>query len=215
MAVGLSRLAEVLSYSMMNTGAEGSGLARGLRQCPGLTQEKSAARIGDVFPTAQGWEDRHLRHANAGMAGLLPDTPLNPEQRRFADIVRTSAEAAPIAPIFDRTAFMSRMMDDKELARMVIEGFLEDLPVQIQALQGEVRSRAIGGVQQLAHKIKGASGAVGGEALRAVASAMEQAAKAGDWTRVLARMLELEDQFAGLKRVLERTIHEQRQPARE
>jgi HPt (histidine-containing phosphotransfer) domain-containing protein len=94
---------------------------------------------------------------------------------------------------------MNRMMNDKELARAVIEGFLEDLPGQIKQLKSYAAAGDVQHVEQQAHKIKGASATVGGEALRAVAAALEQAGKAGDLAAVAARTAELDAQFTALK----------------
>lgn len=63
------------------------------------------------------------------------------------------------------------------------EGFLEDLPDQIRQLKECVAVGDTRQVQQHAHKLKGASATAGGEALRAVASGLEQAGKAGDFYR--------------------------------
>ena len=101
---------------------------------------------------------------------------------------------------------MSRVMNDEELARVVIEGFLEDMPVQIKQL----KSYAVAGdwhhVEQQAHKIKGASATVGGEALRTLAWALERAGKTREVATISARMEELDRQFALLKDAMK---HEQ------
>jgi two-component system sensor histidine kinase/response regulator len=90
-------------------------------------------------------------------------------------------------------------MDDEDLARTVIEAFLDDVPKQIEALRGYLKTGDAPGAERQAHTIKGASANLGGEALRAVAFGMEKAAKAGDLEYVTARLPELEKQFARLK----------------
>ena len=59
------------------------------------------------------------------------------------------------------------------------------------------------GAERQAHTIKGASANVGGECLRAVAFEMEKAAKAGNLEAVMARLPEMERQFARLKQAME------------
>ena len=81
------------------------------------------------------------------------------------------------------------------LAREVIECFLEDIPRQFATLKDYLEAGNATGCERQAHTIKGASSNVGGEALRAAAFGMEQAAKAGDLSAVTARMPELESQF--------------------
>jgi len=105
-------------------------------------------------------------------------------------------------PIFDRAALMNRVMDDEELARVVIEGFLGDLPGQIKQLKSYASAGEAHRVEQQAHKIKGASATVGGEALRTLAAALEHAGQAGDLAVISALMAELDAQFVALKEAM-------------
>jgi HPt (histidine-containing phosphotransfer) domain-containing protein len=101
---------------------------------------------------------------------------------------------------------MARLMDDEDLVRMIVAGFLKDIPKQISALKEYIDQ---GGAEQAgsqAHKIKGAAANVGGEALRAVAFEMEMAGKAGDLAAVKARMTDLEAQFDRLKGAMKKEI---------
>jgi len=102
-------------------------------------------------------------------------------------------------PIFDKAGMMSRLMDDEDLARTVIETFLDDVPKQIEALRGYLETGDAPSAERQAHTIKGASANLGGEALRAVAFEMEKAAKAGNLEYVRAHLPELENQFTRLK----------------
>ena len=106
--------------------------------------------------------------------------------------------------IFDRAAFMNRMGNDKDLARTILDGLLEDLPGQITQLKAHLAVGDAHLVEQQAHKIKGASATVGGEALRAVAWAMEQVGKAGDLDAARARVTDLDEQFNALKKAMNR-----------
>jgi len=73
------------------------------------------------------------------------------------------------------------------------------MPGQIEQLKGYAVAAEPELVEHQAHKIKGAAATVGGEVLRAVASAVEQAAKARDLAVIATRMAELDAQFAALK----------------
>jgi CheY-like chemotaxis protein/HPt (histidine-containing phosphotransfer) domain-containing protein len=121
-------------------------------------------------------------------------------------------EAAPVSagepetPVFDKAGMMARMMDDGELARTVLGGFLEDIPRQIELLKKFLEAGDVPGSERQAHSIKGASANVGGEALRAAAFEMEKAAKAGDLKSVAARLPELENRFARLKEFMNEFI---------
>jgi PAS domain S-box-containing protein len=108
----------------------------------------------------------------------------------------------PEAPVFDRAGMLARLMGDEELARTVVDGFLEDVPRQIEALRNYLGAGDAQGAFRQAHTIKGASANVGGEALRATALEMEKAGRAGDLEAVTVRLPELESQFARLKEAM-------------
>jgi len=106
------------------------------------------------------------------------------------------------APVFDSAGMMARLMDDQELARIVVDGFLEDAPRLIEALRNCLGTGDASGTIRGAHTIKGASATVGGEALRALASEMEVAAVAGDFAAVTARLPDLESELGRLREAM-------------
>ena len=108
--------------------------------------------------------------------------------------------------IFDRAGLMARLMDDEYLARMVIEGFQEDIPKQIAALKGYLESGDAAGAERQAHTIKGASANVGGKRLMEVVFEMEKAAKSGDLNAVARHMAELESQFNLLNQAMTKEL---------
>lgn len=61
-------------------------------------------------------------------------------------------------------------------------------------------------VAKQAHKIKGVSATVGGDALSDVASMMEETAQAGDLATLVVQASALESQFAALQEVMMREI---------
>ena len=97
-------------------------------------------------------------------------------------------------------------MGDEDLAQTVIAAVLEDIPKQIEALQGYLDVGEAPGAERQAHTIKGASANVGGEALCDKAFEMEKAGEAGDLKTVKARMAELGKEFGRLKEAMERKI---------
>jgi signal transduction histidine kinase len=136
------------------------------------------------------------------------------ERMRMGEILHDSAlsaqRSAPStqhsALIFDRAGLMARLMDDQDLARIVIEGFLEDVPRQIEALRGYLEAGDAPGAERQAHTVKGAAANVGGECLREVAFEMEKAGKAGDLAAIKARMAGLETEFDRLKIAMKKEI---------
>jgi PAS domain S-box-containing protein len=112
---------------------------------------------------------------------------------------RGAAEPFGGLPVFDRQALMARLMGDEDLARTIIAGFLEDVPKRILALRGHLDRGDAGSAGFEAHAIKGAAANVGGMALSAVASEIEEAAKAGRREVFVSLVPEMERQFALLK----------------
>jgi CheY-like chemotaxis protein/HPt (histidine-containing phosphotransfer) domain-containing protein len=119
-----------------------------------------------------------------------------------------AAAADPETPVFDRAGVLTRLMDDEDLVRTVVEGFLEDIPKQIESLRRYLAAGEAEGALRQAHTIKGAAANVGGESLRAAALEMEKAVKAGDLADVLARLPDLESRFARLKESMQDFLDE-------
>jgi HPt (histidine-containing phosphotransfer) domain-containing protein len=92
-----------------------------------------------------------------------------------------------------------RLLDDSELVDRVIEGFLADIPRQIEVLRGYLESGNVEGVERQAHTIKGAAANVDAEALRVLALQMEKAGRAGDLETVKALLSELGGAFQTLR----------------
>jgi HPt (histidine-containing phosphotransfer) domain-containing protein len=110
-------------------------------------------------------------------------------------------QAAPEVPqkeqvlVFDRVALMRRLSQDEELAQILTESFLGDLPLQIQKLKDYLQAGDTKAVERQAHTIKGASANLGTDALRIVAAEMEQHARSGDIIAVQEQIAELDAQF--------------------
>ena len=107
-------------------------------------------------------------------------------------------------PIFDLAGMMDRLMGDEPLVRMLIEGFLDDIPKQIDTLRRFLDAGDVKSSERQVHTIKGASANMGGEMLRALAFEMEKEAKAGNLEYVKTRMPELETQFMRLKKEMKK-----------
>jgi HPt (histidine-containing phosphotransfer) domain-containing protein len=94
------------------------------------------------------------------------------------------------------------MMGDEEMARVIVGGFLEEMPDQLSTLRKCLASRDAAGARRQAHSIKGASANVGGEALRRAAFAAEEAGQAGDLDAIMTLVPGLELQFASLREAM-------------
>ena len=120
----------------------------------------------------------------------------------FSGGTASVSDQTTVAPVFDHPGMMARLLGDEDLARVVIEAFLEDIPQQIVALRGYLDNGDVASVERQAHTIKGASANVNGEALRAIALKMEMDGKAGNLAAVNASFAEMESQFYLLKEAI-------------
>ena len=105
----------------------------------------------------------------------------------------TKSSAEPV--IFDRSAFLSRVMEDEDLARKIIDGFLTDIPGQIDKLRMSCEQGDVESAIDRAHTIKGAAANVSALNLSAVALKMEKAGKRGQRDDLINLIPELERQF--------------------
>ncbi len=120
-----------------------------------------------------------------------------------------AVEAAERPAVFDRAALLNRLMDDVDLARTVIAGFLDDIPRRINALRSCIEKGDAAGAAGHLHTLRGASASAGGEAMRVLCDRMEQAGKAGDLTALSDGMGSLEAAFARLKEAMETLMDEE------
>ena len=113
------------------------------------------------------------------------------------------AKPAIASPVFDREAFLRRMMGDEDFAHTVAVEFLKDLPELLTVLKEQVALADLESVWKQAHKMKGSAANVGGEALKEVAFEVEKAGKAGDLAGVAGWVPELERQTACLREAIQ------------
>jgi len=102
-------------------------------------------------------------------------------------------------PIWDQAGMWDRLMDDEELAGIVLNGFLEDIPRQVEALRDVLPSTDHRETERLAHTIKGASANVGGERLRWAAADLEKALRNGDLNTLGRLFASLEEEHVQLR----------------
>jgi len=108
-----------------------------------------------------------------------------------------------ISLVFNREAFLERMLEDQELARNVVAQFLEELPKLLFEIKEQFARGALEPIWKHAHKIKGSAANVGGEALRDVAFEMEKAGREGDLPKAVRRMPDLESEASRLSEALQ------------
>jgi len=106
-------------------------------------------------------------------------------------------------PVWDRPKLMDILLGDEDLAVIIQDSFLADIPQQIQKLHSFLKSGDVSGTERQAHTIKGAAANVGGERLKAVAFEMEKSARNMDLTAAGIFMKDLETEFERLKAAMQ------------
>jgi signal transduction histidine kinase/DNA-binding response OmpR family regulator len=104
------------------------------------------------------------------------------------------------APVFDFPSLRHRLMNDDELIKAIVEGFLADMPVQIAKLAELVARGDASAVREQAHKIKGANANVGSELVSGIAASIEQAAARGQIDAAGAKLMALERAYDRLEK---------------
>ncbi len=101
---------------------------------------------------------------------------------------------------FNEQALLQRLMGDRELAGIILHGFLEHAPSQLENLRDRIAAADAYGAKSEAHAIKGAAATVAAEGLQALAVALERAGGSGELIEcsgLLPRMLEEFERFKG------------------
>jgi signal transduction histidine kinase/CheY-like chemotaxis protein/HPt (histidine-containing phosphotransfer) domain-containing protein len=118
--------------------------------------------------------------------------------------VKASVADAPIAaedghPVFDKAGFLSRVVNDADLMKVIMAAFMEDIPPKIEALALALESGDYVDAGRLVHSIKGAAANVGGERVRAMAIAVEAELKQGNAGEARKRVAVLAMEFDRLR----------------
>jgi CheY-like chemotaxis protein/HPt (histidine-containing phosphotransfer) domain-containing protein len=115
------------------------------------------------------------------------------------------------APVFDHAGLMKRVMHDERLARVVLGGFLQDMPQQLAMLRRQTEAGDGLQVGLQAHRIRGASANVGGGTMQAVAQAIEKLGNDGNLQEVSPLLAQLEAQFGRMQERIEETLQRNQQ----
>jgi len=149
---------------------------------------------GELAETLKRWLTKEKEHVSK-----LPVESAKVEGGIKEDMERQASELH----IWNSSTMRAQLMNDENLAQVAVEGFLEEIPQQINVLRSYIEIKDSHGVEMLAHTIKGSAAQVGGERLQAVALKMEKYAYTGDMIAARIVMDELEVQFEQLKKMME------------
>ncbi|MCP4599036.1 MAG: response regulator [Proteobacteria bacterium] len=160
---------------------------------------------------AAGMDDYLAKPINARLLGNMLDqwfSRTNPQTPN--EIKRgVKSDSPPISErergFFDKDDLLDRLADDKLLARRAIEGFLENMPQQLAALETALEQEDALESQRIAHTVNGAAGNMSSLALKEIALEIETACIKGELERASRLLPFLNDVFDTLKREIAKT----------
>ena len=117
------------------------------------------------------------------------------------ETVSPAAAESHAQPLLDRAAALRRLGGRQALYDRLIESFAQDAPTEMDALRRHLRQSGVADAVRVLHTLRGLAGAVGAQALMALAGAQEQAVRAqGDVRAADADALQrlLDDSLAAL-----------------
>ncbi len=104
--------------------------------------------------------------------------------------------------VFNRADLMNRMLEDMEMATLTAQAFVDDLPKQLAHIKKAVASGDPAATASAAHRLKGAAGTMGGDALHHVLSELERIGKANTMDTAAALAEKIEAEAAALAQAL-------------
>jgi HPt (histidine-containing phosphotransfer) domain-containing protein len=93
----------------------------------------------------------------------------------IADEVDLPEPAGLDQEVFNERTLLERLMEDRQLAGIVLQAFLQDFPGQLEDLGVRFGEHDESGIRFRVHTLKGAAAAVSATRLRAVLAEMERA----------------------------------------
>src|ERR1019366_6590052 len=93
----------------------------------------------------------------------------------IADEVDLPEPAGLDQDVFNERRLLERLMDDRQLAGIVLQAFLQDIPSQLEDLRMRFGEHDASGIRFRVHTLKGAAAVVSATRLRAALADIERA----------------------------------------
>jgi len=183
-------------------GMDGYELARSIRASEA---NGAAPRLPIVACTANALADEAAKCFAAGMDDYLAKpVTLDQLREKLERWVRAPARASVDEPVIDPGVLSEFSSGDPEAEREILLEFRRHHRAEETAFRTAVEARDIEAVRRAAHRMRGASGSIGANALAAACERVESAAQANEWTAVLAAARDFERESERLLSRVER-----------
>lgn len=100
-----------------------------------------------------------------------------------------------MSALFDSQKFLHSLANDQELARELLDAFLEDSPIRSTSLGDALKDDDASTASKLAHSLKGMCGVVRTDSLVNLALLMENSAKNGELDKTRDQYAEFSQQL--------------------
>ncbi len=115
----------------------------------------------------------------------------------------------PVEKVWNFEAMMERMLQDQDMADIIIAHYLKDMPAQMKELNKCINDKDINLVQNKSHSIKGAAAMIGAEAFGKIASGIEKDAINGDIDAIRVMQGLLKEKYNELEKLLTEYLKKQ------
>ena len=162
-----------------------------------LIRAMNPGSLAIIALTAHAMSGARDQCTRAGMNDFL-SKPLDLHKLGEA-IEKWSPREVGVVPVFEAEALLGRLMDDRELAMVIVAGFVENFPVQFAEIERQVVEGHLKAVRVQAHALRGSSATIAAVRLSAVAGELEEAAAAGNSSGLGRLLAALAGEFEVLK----------------
>ena len=111
---------------------------------------------------------------------------------------------SPDKVVFDRDGLLYRLMGDNELVEEIADDFLNQIPINMEALKKSLDKKDALQVKREAHIIKGSAGNVGALVLQDIAKKIEVAGEWEDLNKAESYFMQFTSQLEVFKNELDR-----------
>ncbi|WDD96854.1 hybrid sensor histidine kinase/response regulator [Thalassomonas actiniarum] len=161
-----------------------------------INQYLTASRIIAAQTPAGQEQDEQQTPAKTVQAKAAPEqtAPATQSPSVFKD--------EPQDEIWDKEGFLKRIRNNEEIARTLVNMFLEEMPEVIESLYLAIAEKNFADVAAFAHKMNGTMKNIGGISSSKIVAKMEEVAKAGDINLLNEMQPQLSSEFDKFMTVL-------------